>query len=429
MIKAPLLGLLALVPASQARWIPPSEYGLQISENGRFFLDASGEPFFWQADTAWLLTHRLNWTETETYLADRAEKGYNVILNVGFTQIGIDSPNRNGDLTFHDEDIGRPNEAYWSHVDNVTQFAWEEYGIRMGLVPAWGYYAHDGTDPSIITEENGEAFGRFIGERYPYLPKFLFADTNPYWANSGAISAEYKAGGVPNVWSSVDFRGVYDAVARGIVAGERAAIGDDHYQPLLTMHPRNQWMPDAPVALASANLGDRDYLTFDVAQSGHADTPPNPPIPWWNARRGYETVEVMWDTSVGGRSRPVLDNEPHYEARWSRKNELADKRPWNASDVRVGSWQTAFSGAAGVTYGNDNVMQMYIPDLFDPANSGIVRPWYESLHDEGARMIKFIKQAILDRGDESFARRVPAQDVIIGDAGKLFSQTRAVAFH
>src|ERR1041385_6958005 len=101
---------------------------------------------------------------------------------------------------------------------------------------------------------------------------------------------------------------------------------------------------------------------------------------------------------------PVLDNEPHYELRWSRKNEASDvdKRPWNASDVRVGSWQTAFSGAAGITYGDDNVMQMYIPELFDPALSGVVKPWSESIASPGSAMMQYIKQAVLDRGKASF---------------------------
>lgn len=419
MLNLELLSLLGLVSVSQAKWTPPPEYALEITENGRFLQESSGEPFFWQADTAWLLTHRLTKNETEMYLADRAAKGYNVVLNVAFTQIGIDSPNRNGDLTFINEDVTQPNEPYWEYIDEIVQLAWEEYGIRMGMVPAWGYYVHDGTKPGVITEDNGEAFGRFIGERYPYLPKFLFADINPYWADSSGISADYAKGGVPRHLPSSDFTGAYDAVARGIVAGERAAIGDDSYEPLLTIHPRNQWMPDAPIALASANMGDRDWMTFDCSQSGHhADVPPNPPIPWWNARRGYETVEIMWNTSVTGRSRPVIDNEPHYELRWSRKN-TEDKRPWNASDVRIGTWQTAFSGAAGITYGNDNVMQIYIPELFDPANSGIVKPWDESIHDPGAAMMQHVTKAIMDRCGSSFANRVPAQDIIVGDPGKI----------
>lgn len=419
------LGLLGLAHVAAAKWTAPPEYALDKTDNGLFFTDGNGDPFFWQADTAWMLTHRLNWTETETYFADRVAKGYNVILSVGVPQFGIKPPNRNGDTVFVDEDISQPNEAYWSYVDDVVQLAWEEYGLRIALVPAWGSYANSGANPSLITADNGEAFGRFIGERYPYLPKILFGDTNPFWANSNAIRDEYRAGGVLNVWPSTDFRPVWDAVANGIVAGERAVIGDDNdgYVPLITMHARNQWMPDAPIALASANLGDRDYLTLDTAQSGHADTPPNPPIPWWNARRGYETVERMWNASLtSGKPLPVIDNEPHYERRWSRKND-AVKLPWNASEVRVGTWQTAFCGAAGITYGNDNIWQMYSPAFNEHEEGGTPLPWYESILDPGAAMMQYVKQAILDRGAKSFARRVPAQDIIVGSAGKSAQPT------
>ena len=93
-----------------AAWQPPPEYEIFPSADGHFFQDGEGEPFFWQADTAWLLFHRLNRTECEIYLSDRASKGYNVVLAVGFQQIGIDSPNRNGDLTFVNQDVTKPEE-------------------------------------------------------------------------------------------------------------------------------------------------------------------------------------------------------------------------------------------------------------------------------------------------------------------------------
>jgi hypothetical protein len=405
-----------------ARWVPPPSYSLYPSANGRYFAEANGTPFFWQADTAWLLTHRLNLEETQAYLEDRASKGYNIVLNVGFTQIGIDSPNRNGDLTFHNGDISRPNEPYWAYVDSIVKLAWEKYNIRMAMIPAWGAYAHDGVNPGVFTPSNARGFGEFIGKRYPYLPKFLFADTNPLWADQNSIVNGYTRGGIQKHYPSVDFRSVYDAMAQGIVHGERDASGKSTYEPLLTMHPRNQWMPDAPVALASANLGDRDYLTFDASQSGHVFTAPHPPIPWWNAKRGWEAVESMYNASSVGRRRPVLDNEAHYELRWAD----ADKTiAWNTSDVRTGSWQAAFCGAAGITYGDDNVMQMYVPGLFDPAQSGIVKPWNESIHSLGSSQMQYIRKAILDRGSRSFFSRVPAQDIILGDPGKCRNTDKA----
>jgi hypothetical protein len=38
-----------------------------------------------------------------------------------------------------------------------------------------------------------------------------------------------------------------------------------------------------------------------------------------------------------GKKRPALDNEAHYENRYDKGN--SNYPYWNASDVRVGSWQ------------------------------------------------------------------------------------------
>lgn len=76
-----------------------------------------------------------------------------------------------------------------------------------------------------------------------------------------------------------------------------------------------------------------------------------------------------------------------------------------------------FSGAAGVTYGADNVMQMYVPGLFEPAGSGPARSWAEDIHLPGAGQMQYIKQTLEDRGEESYFRRIPAQDLIVGEAG------------
>lgn len=140
-VVKPSLKIAAMFLATAACWQIPPEYGLQASPDGHFFQNSAGEPFFWQADTAWLLFHRLNYSESDIYLNDRASKGFNMILAVGFTQIGIDSPNRNGDPTFVDEDVTKPNEPYWAYIDSIVELAWSK-GIRIALVPAWGKYVH-----------------------------------------------------------------------------------------------------------------------------------------------------------------------------------------------------------------------------------------------------------------------------------------------
>jgi hypothetical protein len=320
-------------------WTPPPEYKITPSADGHFFEDSTGAPFFWQGDTAWLLFHRLNRSEADTYLSDRAAKGFNMVLAVGFSQIGIDSPNRNGDLTFIDEDLTKPNEAYWAYIDDIVELAWEK-GIRIAMVPAWGKYIHSSDDEGdVVDEKTARVFGEFIGSRYPYLPKILVADTNPYWTNKSAVKADYAAGGVPPVYKITDWTPIYDELAEGIVSGERATVNDAKWQPIITIHPTNQWFAGGPVAVASAFMGNKEWLTLDSSQSGHADFPPNAPIPWWNARRGWEPVEMMYAVgeTTPGTKRPALDNEAHYENRYDNGKNTYPY--WNASDVRTGSWQ------------------------------------------------------------------------------------------
>jgi hypothetical protein len=151
-LSFPLL-ILWLLQAVAAAWQVPAEYAISPSEDGHFFQTSEGQPFFWQGDTAWLLFHRLNYTEAGVYLADRASKGYTMVLAVGFTQIGIDSPNRNGDLPFVDEDVTNPNEPYWAYIDSIVELAWEQ-GIRIALVPAWGSFVHSSSEhPCDVTFE------------------------------------------------------------------------------------------------------------------------------------------------------------------------------------------------------------------------------------------------------------------------------------
>lgn len=70
-----------------------------------------------------------------------------------------------------------------------------------------------------------------------------------------------------------------------------------------------------------------------------------------------------------------------------------------------------------MTYGAENVMQMYIPGLFASAGSGPAVSWADEIHVAGAGQIQYIQKAILDRGKASYFNRIPAQDIIVGGAG------------
>ncbi|KAF2014171.1 hypothetical protein BU24DRAFT_481590 [Aaosphaeria arxii CBS 175.79] len=381
----------------------PNQISYGLKPNDRFFATSDGKPFFWQADTAWLLYQNLNLTEAKTYIDDRATKGFTVILTAALFQEGLKTPNRQGDLPFINQDFSKPNEPYWQHVDTVIEYAWQKQ-VRIALVPAWGNLIHTNDNlPGPVNQSNAFDFGQWIGKRYPGLPKMLVGDTNPYWMNKTAVKANYALGGAYPAQKVTDFSDVYEAQAAGLVSGEGKGA-------MITIHCTNQWFEGGPLALASSFFGHRSWLTFDTSQSGHSDFPPNPPIPWWNARRGYEPVEIMYKVH---QKRPILDNEPHYEGRYN--NAKQGNAYWNASNVRIGSYQAVFSGASGVTYGSDNVWQMYIPGLSEPTGSGPTRSWAEDISLPGSSQIQYVKKVILDR--KSYFTRVPAQEIIIGDNG------------
>ncbi len=71
---------------------------ISVSKNHRFLVDESGAPFFWLGDTAWEIFHRLTREETEDYLENRRQKGFNVIQAVALAEFdGLRIPNAYGE--------------------------------------------------------------------------------------------------------------------------------------------------------------------------------------------------------------------------------------------------------------------------------------------------------------------------------------------
>src|SRR5690606_39045177 len=72
---------------------------LKVSENQRFLVTEDGKPFFYLADTAWELFHRLNREQAVQYLDVRASQGFTAIQAVALAELdGVEDPNAYGDL-------------------------------------------------------------------------------------------------------------------------------------------------------------------------------------------------------------------------------------------------------------------------------------------------------------------------------------------
>ena len=103
-----IVGIISLTAYSQ---------DLRVSENQRFLVTAQGDPFFWLGDTGWEMLHRLDRTEMEHYMRNRAAKGFTVIQTVIVGEIdGLAFPNMEGYIPFEEFDPFRPNEGYFELV-------------------------------------------------------------------------------------------------------------------------------------------------------------------------------------------------------------------------------------------------------------------------------------------------------------------------
>lgn len=343
---------------------------LKISENKRFFTDQNGEPFFWLADTGWLLFNRLTREEADRYLTDRQQKGFNVV-QVMVVQ-ALRTVNVYGDSALVSHDLGVPKVTdgnafenqeqydYWDHVDYVVGQAAEK-GIKIGMVPIWGNAVKNGK----TSATQAKAYAQFLARRYRDRPNIV-------WINGGDIQGDV----VPGVWEAI---------------GRTLRAEDPNH--LITFHPFGRMQ-------SSKWFHDREWLDFNMFQSGHRTYAQD------NEAKDLRYGEDNWRYVEADYARtpvkPVLDGEPSYENIW---HGLHDKTlpVWTADDVRRYAYWSVFAGACGFTYGNNAVMQMR------HANDPKLPSWEEAIDDPGAGQMMHLKNLMLSK---PYFERVPDQSLI-----------------
>ena len=353
-----------LIPAARgvsARELPR----LRVSDNKRFLVTADGRPFFWLADTAWELFHRLTREEAERYLRKRAEQRFTLIQAVALAEFdGLTKPNAYGETPLRNDDPTQPNDAYFAHVDWIVARA-NALGLYVGLLPTWGdkWNKKWGTGPEIFTPANAEQYGEWLGRRY--------RDAGIVWILGGDRPIETDV-----------HREIIRAMARGLRRGD----GSAH---LMTLHP--------PGGQGSSTwFHDDDWLDFNMRQNGHGTK--------FTGR--YEMTRADYDRTP---IKPVVDGEPIYEG---HPISFDAKKLGHSigSDVRRALYWDLFSGAFGHTYGHHSVWQFWTAAR-EPVNNPLV-PWTEAIDHAGAAHMQHARALLESR---PFLTRVPADDVIVTD--------------
>lgn len=354
---------------------------LRVHARGQYFQQADGAPFFWLSDTAWLMTQKLTREEVKTYFENRRAKGFNVVqcCVVQF----LNDKCFNGSPALVGENITKLNVTpgsspsdpaqydYWDHVDYVIETA-AANGIYIAIAPVWSHMVRR----TPLTAAQVGTYVEQVARRYQSRP-------NVIWLNGGSGRGHENA----DVWQ---------------VVGEN--LHRSNPQQLVSYHPFGR-------TVTSEWFKDSAWLDFHMFTSGHRrydqDTE--------GRKFGEDNWRYVLEARAADPKRPVLDAEPAYE-NTPQGLHKPEEPYWTAADSRRYAYWSVFAGAAGHTFGENSVRQVYIPAEKKPA-SGAKGFIMDRLETGGARAMTHLKALLLSR---PFFERVADQALVAGDEGEKY---------
>lgn len=342
--------------------------GLTVKPESTVITTTDGKPFLWIGDTAWEIFQRLSKEEVQFYLDNRKEKGFTVIQGVALFGRS-DTPNFYGEIPMLDNDPMKPNEKYFEFVDFVVDEA-AARGMYVAILPTWAHNVVKGKDgKSFFDVESARFYGKYMGERYKDKPVIwiLGGDRNV------VTDDEY------DIWESMA-HAIYEATGG---------------KQMMSYHPTGE--------ISSHYWFHNDsWLTFNIVQSGHYRKFDKvyrfgatynqlvPKKPFVNAEPAYEDIAVrFWeqeDFAKHGKTREDVIS-PEGRIIDTSVYELGFFDDYN---IRNEAYWTYFSGAAGYTYGNNAVWQMYKPGR--KGGISVLYFWDEALDRPGADDMRHISK-------------------------------------
>lgn len=344
-------------PATPPPLVPSSS--LKVSSNGRYLVKADGSPFFYMADTAWQMPAKLTRADVDYYLAARAAQGFNVIQIVALDST-YKNKNAYGQTPLLNNNPATPNSAYFDQIDYIVAKA-KSYGIYVAMVATWGKNVADPTS-RIFNTTSAYAYGHFLGARYKNA-------TNVIWINGGDWTVPDAT--TANIWR---------ALAQGIGDGDQGLH-------LMTFHPRGG-------QASRSYWSSESWLDFDMLQSGHT--------------RDSAAYDLITAEYIKSPLMPVIEGEMNYEDLPVGAFQGIVTGPLlDAYDVRKKAYWETFAGAAGMTYGANEVYQFYTTT--QTADLGAKLDWYQALNLPGASEMQYLSKLMQSR---AFLTRIPDQMVV-----------------
>jgi hypothetical protein len=198
---------------------------VQVSSNGRYFVDQKDQPVFWLGATQWELFRGYTREDARLILDKSKDKGF-VFVQTMLVGVGDGSrANVYGQKPWLDDNPLTPNEAYFQNVDAVTQAA-RERDLILYLMP------YHQTCRKRITLANARPWARWLAQRYKEVPNIVWS-----------LIPEAKPEFVP--------------LLRELAAGLREGDGGAH---LITVEPD-------PSPYSSSFIHSEPWLAFNSVQT------------------------------------------------------------------------------------------------------------------------------------------------------------------
>jgi len=352
---------------------------IQIAQDRRHFQHADGTPLYWLGDTAWNGPLKSSAEDWETYLDDRAAKGFNVIQFVATHWLAA-AGDAAGRRAYNGTNPIHIDPEFFHRLDRRVN-AINEHGMIAAPVLAWTA----NWNPDALDLNPGTALAE---EQIVTLAKYIVA----------------RYGGHQVVWilaGDGDYRGVQAERWRRI--GRAVFGGQDQ---LATMHPGGlMWV--------AGEFDGEPWFHFNGYQSGH----------WREESETWITQGPPSSDWKSGKPRPHINLEFCYESH----EDFVFHRPFDARDVRRAAWKSLLAGPpCGLTYGCHGVWN-WDEEATRPMNhpnTGIARPWREAIHLPGSDSMRSLKAVI---APIEWWRLRPCSDLVLDGLERAIPAARSEA--
>lgn len=289
-------------------------FPLKVSDNGRYFVDQTGKPFLYHADTGWQIFARLTLPEAREYFMLRQKQGFNTIQ----VQISMnpDSVNRQGHRALIDYDFTKPDENYFTHTERIIQVA-DSLGLLLNIAPFWigccrEAYGIGGKNE--VYAKNGPEKARQMGQ---YLGRRFGKYANIIWTMGGDNDPR-------------TIRREIEALAEGLKSAAPRQLQTFHGAPPHSSTDLFQYAPWLGFSMIYTYWREKPNEWVDSQQMVHV---------YETALREYNKTDRM----------PFILGESQYEGDGSRfANDMGSPQ-----HVRRQAWWTILCGGTGHAYGQD----------------------------------------------------------------------------